>query len=111
MWSAAVGALSTAYKYLSSRLASRTAESTLLPLQTHKMTTSASTQTNALGPYDHAAVARFTVPPNPDWSFGQPMETTLEGRAWMEGTKEGWKVFDAEKEDPTYATLSHPELH
>ncbi|EPS95779.1 hypothetical protein FOMPIDRAFT_1131754 [Fomitopsis schrenkii] len=65
------------------------------------MTTSAATQTNALGPYDHAAEARFTVPPNPEWSFGQPIDTTPEGRAWMEGAKEGWKVIDTEKEDPT----------
>ena len=103
MWSAAVGAVSNAYKYLSSRLASRTAKSNLLPLHTRKMTTSSSAQTNALGPYDHSAEARFIVAPNPEWSFGQPITTTPEGRAWMEGTKEGWKVIDAETEDPTCA--------
>lgn len=103
MWSAAVGAVSNAYRYLSSRLASRTAKSNLLPLHTRKMTTSASAQTNALGPYDHTTEARFTVPPNSEWSFGQPIDTTSEGRVWMEGAKEGWKVIDAEKEEPAYA--------
>ncbi|KAH9924529.1 uncharacterized protein B0H18DRAFT_955431 [Fomitopsis serialis] len=66
------------------------------------MTTATATQTNApeLAPYDHASEAHFTHPPNPEWSFGQPVDATPEGKAWMEGVKEGWKVVDAETEDP-----------
>ncbi|KZT64891.1 hypothetical protein DAEQUDRAFT_677775 [Daedalea quercina L-15889] len=64
------------------------------------MTASAATQTNALTPYNHVAQPHFTLPPNPDWSFGQPIDATPDGKAWMEGLKEGWKVVDVAEEDP-----------
>lgn len=59
-----------------------------------------------LPPFEHAAQMKFTQVPNPEWTFGQGIDATPEGRAWMEGEKEGWKVVDASREDPTYVVLS-----
>ncbi|KAK7693434.1 hypothetical protein QCA50_003002 [Cerrena zonata] len=38
--------------------------------------------------------------PNPSFKFGQKVEATAEGRKWLEGEKEGWKVIEAGAEDP-----------
>ncbi|KAF9458930.1 hypothetical protein BDZ94DRAFT_1384796 [Collybia nuda] len=44
---------------------------------------------------------KYTAPPNPGWRFGQRIEETAEGRAWMEGEKLGWKTIDPSAEDPS----------
>ncbi|KAH9833395.1 uncharacterized protein C8Q71DRAFT_773141 [Rhodofomes roseus] len=98
MWSAAVDAIAGAYRYISSRLATCAARPTRHP---RNMSTAAH-QNGDLAPYDHAAEGRFTVAPNPGWTFGQPVTATPKGKAWMEGAKEGFKVFETDKEDPGF---------
>ncbi|EPQ58596.1 hypothetical protein GLOTRDRAFT_57674 [Gloeophyllum trabeum ATCC 11539] len=41
-----------------------------------------------------------TRSPNPNWTYGQKIEATQEGREWAQGETKGWKVVDTEKEDP-----------
>jgi len=53
-----------------------------------------------LPPYEHTTGFKYTMSPNPRWTYGQGIEATPEGRAWAEGEKAGWKVIDASKEDP-----------
>jgi len=50
----------------------------------------------------------YTEPPHPDWTYGQGIEATADGRAWSEGEKAGWKTIDTGTEDPrkVYATLT-----
>jgi len=43
---------------------------------------------------------KFTTSPNPGWTYGQSIEATPEGRAWIEGEKAGWTVIDTAKEEP-----------
>lgn len=35
----------------------------------------------------------YTEQPIPDWKFGQRVDSTEEGRKWLESGKEGWKTF------------------
>lgn len=55
-----------------------------------------------LPPFEHATGMKFTEVPNPGWTFGQKLDATPEGRAWLDGEKEGWKVVDTSREDPRY---------
>ncbi|KAG5652683.1 hypothetical protein H0H81_004120 [Sphagnurus paluster] len=50
---------------------------------------------------------KITEAPNPSWTFGQRVDATPEGREWLEGEKEGWKIVDTATEDPRslYALL------
>jgi hypothetical protein len=48
--------------------------------------------------FDSSKSFEYTQPPNPGWKYGQPVGTTPEGKAWVEGEKAGWKVVDASKE-------------
>ncbi|KAK2463827.1 hypothetical protein APHAL10511_004132 [Amanita phalloides] len=59
-----------------------------------------------LPPFDTRGL-RMTQSPNPSWKFGQKIEATPEGKRWMEGAKNGWKVIDTSVEDKRklYATL------
>ncbi|KDR69456.1 hypothetical protein GALMADRAFT_921283 [Galerina marginata CBS 339.88] len=43
---------------------------------------------------------KYTAAPNPGWTYGQGVDATPDGRAWMEGEKEGWTVVDGSTEDP-----------
>ncbi|KAJ7434432.1 hypothetical protein B0H11DRAFT_2179326 [Mycena galericulata] len=44
---------------------------------------------------------KFTQPPNPSWTFGQPFTATEQGKKWAEDEREGWKTsIDASEEDP-----------
>ncbi|KAJ7484327.1 hypothetical protein FB451DRAFT_1232117 [Mycena latifolia] len=43
---------------------------------------------------------KYTQPPNPSWTFGQPVTATEEGRKWAQEEGEGWKSFNATEEDP-----------
>ncbi|CCM06658.1 uncharacterized protein FIBRA_08943 [Fibroporia radiculosa] len=53
-----------------------------------------------LAPFVHSAQAKFIEAPNPEWTLGQRVDATPEGREWLEGEKAGWKVVDASREDP-----------
>jgi len=53
-----------------------------------------------LPPFKHTKQFTYTTSPNPEWTFGQDIEVTHEGREWVEGEKAGWKVIDTSKEDP-----------
>ncbi|KAF9809018.1 hypothetical protein IEO21_07643 [Rhodonia placenta] len=55
---------------------------------------------NDTPPFDRSRGFKFTQTPNPQWTYGQQLDATPEGRAWLEGKKDGWKVVDTEKEDP-----------
>ncbi|KAF5318421.1 hypothetical protein D9619_010923 [Psilocybe cf. subviscida] len=42
---------------------------------------------------------RYTESPNPNWTYGQRIESTEQGREWAEGEKQGWTVIDTSKAD------------
>ena len=42
---------------------------------------------------------RLTQNPNSSWKYGEKIEATAEGKRWMEGVKDGWKVIDPSTED------------
>lgn len=42
---------------------------------------------------------RLTQNPNSSWQYGEKIEATEEGKRWMEGVKDGWKVIDPSTED------------
>jgi hypothetical protein len=44
----------------------------------------------------------YTEPPQPEWTYGQGIEATADGRAWAEGEKAGWKTIDTATEDPRF---------
>ena len=46
--------------------------------------------------------SKYTTPPNPTFTYGQDVDATEAGRAWLEGEKAGWKVVDASTEDTAY---------
>ncbi|KAJ7746478.1 hypothetical protein DFH07DRAFT_832690 [Mycena maculata] len=43
---------------------------------------------------------KYTQPPNPSFTFGEPLTATPEGQKWAEAEAEGWKTVDAAQEDP-----------
>ena len=55
----------------------------------------------SLPPFDRDLGSRYTRPPNPAWSWGQKIDSTPDGREWMEGEKQGWKTIVTAEEDPT----------
>jgi len=42
----------------------------------------------------------FSASPSPSFKYGQKVEETAEGKVWLEGEKEGWKMIDSATEDP-----------
>ncbi|KAG6845003.1 hypothetical protein H0H87_001775 [Tephrocybe sp. NHM501043] len=42
---------------------------------------------------------KITDAPNPSWTYGQRVDSTPEGREWLEGEKAGWKTVDTSTED------------
>ncbi|KAJ6572147.1 hypothetical protein B0H19DRAFT_1132720 [Mycena capillaripes] len=42
---------------------------------------------------------RYTQPPHPSWTFGEPITATAQGQKWAEEEKAGWKTINA-TEDP-----------
>ncbi|KAJ7074963.1 hypothetical protein B0H15DRAFT_868347 [Mycena belliarum] len=46
---------------------------------------------------------KYTLPPNPSWTFAQPVTATEDGRKWAEEERLGWKSVNAEQEGNTYA--------
>lgn len=43
----------------------------------------------------------YSLPPDPEFQLGQDVGHTEQGKAWLEGEKEGWKVIDTTIEDPS----------
>ncbi|PPQ65121.1 hypothetical protein CVT24_003012 [Panaeolus cyanescens] len=56
--------------------------------------------TEPLPPYVPITEFKYTAPPNEGWTYGQPVASTADGNAWVEGEDEGWTVFNTEQEDP-----------
>jgi len=50
---------------------------------------------------------RYTEPPHPEWTYGQGVEATANGRAWAEGEKAGWKTIDTATEDPRFVIFAN----
>lgn len=48
---------------------------------------------------------RYTASPNPDWTYGQRIESTEQGKEWAEGEKQGWTVIDTSKADKRSLSL------
>ncbi|KAJ7096043.1 hypothetical protein C8R44DRAFT_813066 [Mycena epipterygia] len=51
-------------------------------------------------PSFHASDFKYTQPPNPSWTFGQPITATEEGQKWAEEEAQGWKTIDV-AQDPS----------
>ncbi|OAX37564.1 hypothetical protein K503DRAFT_226770 [Rhizopogon vinicolor AM-OR11-026] len=49
--------------------------------------------------FDTTAHTTYTQSPNPTWSYGQKVDTTPEGKAWVAGESEGWKVYNTAETD------------
>ncbi|OJA13278.1 hypothetical protein AZE42_05026 [Rhizopogon vesiculosus] len=50
-------------------------------------------------PFDATAHTTYTQPPNPTWTYGQRVDTTPAGKAWVAGEPEGWKVYNTAETD------------
>lgn len=37
---------------------------------------------------------QYIEAPVPDWSYGQKVDSTEDGRKWLEGESQGWKVME-----------------
>lgn len=53
----------------------------------------------SLPAFDSNDQTQFTEPPNPTWSYGEKVDSTPEGQAWLEGEKQGWKTINTEEYD------------
>ncbi|KAF8436787.1 hypothetical protein L210DRAFT_3688081 [Boletus edulis BED1] len=51
-------------------------------------------------PFDRSLGSKYTGPPNPAWSWCQKIDSTPDGREWMEGEKQGWETIATAEEDP-----------
>ncbi|KAG1740288.1 hypothetical protein EDB19DRAFT_1708614 [Suillus lakei] len=49
--------------------------------------------------FDSTAHSTYTQPPNPSWTYGQRIDTTPAGKAWLEGESAGWKVYNTAEID------------
>ncbi|KAJ6608224.1 hypothetical protein B0H10DRAFT_2068679 [Mycena sp. CBHHK59/15] len=43
---------------------------------------------------------KWTKPPNPLWTYGEPVTATEQGRKWAEEATKGWSTINASEEDP-----------
>ncbi|THH11519.1 hypothetical protein EW146_g8011 [Bondarzewia mesenterica] len=50
--------------------------------------------------FDEQATFKHTAPPNSAWTYGQRVDATVEGKEWLSGERDGWKVVDAGSENP-----------
>ncbi|CDO72682.1 hypothetical protein BN946_scf184985.g102 [Trametes cinnabarina] len=55
----------------------------------------------ALPAFKRDVTPQWTESPNPTFSYGQKVDTTTEGKQWLEGEKDGWKIIDAASEEPS----------
>ncbi|KAF9484821.1 hypothetical protein BDN70DRAFT_928067 [Pholiota conissans] len=59
----------------------------------------AAPQRSSLPPFSPTTEFKFSKSPNSGWQYGQRIETTPDGQAWMEREEDGWTVIDTSKED------------
>jgi hypothetical protein len=57
-------------------------------------------------PPDFNKEFKITAPPNPDWTFTQPVDSVPAGKSWVDGEQGGWTVVDTSKAEPRYAFLN-----
>jgi len=73
------------------------------------MSTSAGTSSTQSSPDVKTRNSMFkrSGPPNPAWTWGQRVQSTPEGKEWIDGEKTGWTTIDASVPDPKqmYALL------
>ncbi|THH13337.1 hypothetical protein EW146_g6863 [Bondarzewia mesenterica] len=50
--------------------------------------------------FDEQAAFKHTAPPNSAWTYGQRVDATFQGKEWLLGESDGWKVVDAGSENP-----------
>ncbi|KAG0695829.1 hypothetical protein DFH29DRAFT_837475 [Suillus ampliporus] len=50
-------------------------------------------------PFDATAYSAYTLSPNPSWTYGQRIETTPAGKAWVAGESAGWNVYNTAETD------------
>ncbi|KAJ7669417.1 hypothetical protein DFH06DRAFT_1180894 [Mycena polygramma] len=43
---------------------------------------------------------KYTQPPHPSWTFGEPITATEQGKKWADEAEEGWKTVNVSEEDP-----------
>ena len=65
----------------------------------------------SLPPFDSSAQSIYTQPPNPTWTYGQRVDATPEGKAWVSGESEGWKVYNTAETDKGYVLPNNYPLH
>ncbi|KAG1732014.1 uncharacterized protein EDB91DRAFT_1058385 [Suillus paluster] len=53
----------------------------------------------SIPPFDTTAYSTYTQPPNPSWTYGQRIDTTPAGKAWVAGESAGWKVYNTAETD------------
>ena len=53
-----------------------------------------------LPPFAADVLPKYTAPHNPGFVYGQKVDATEDGKRWIEGEKQGWKVIDTAKEAP-----------
>jgi hypothetical protein len=49
---------------------------------------------------------KYTEPANTSWTSGHKTDISAEGKEWVDGEKQGWKVIDPNNEEPTYEPFS-----
>lgn len=52
--------------------------------------------------YNAEGTFQYTKAPNPNWKFGDKLDATAQGKAWIEGENAGWKHIDTSAEDPAF---------
>lgn len=50
--------------------------------------------------YDHSKGIQFTEPPHSGWKFGQKIDSTPDGKEWVEKGKDGFKIIETANENP-----------
>lgn len=61
----------------------------------------------SIPPFDTTANTIYTQPPNPTWTYGQRVDATPAGKAWVAGESEGWNVYNTAETDKAYVLLLH----
>ncbi|KAK7682827.1 hypothetical protein QCA50_014211 [Cerrena zonata] len=56
---------------------------------------------------------KLSQSPNPSFKSGQKVDAIPEGKKWLDGEKDGWKVIEADTEDPRklFALMISGSLH
>lgn len=51
-----------------------------------------------------SAPFQYTLPPNPDFKYGEGIQSTARGEQWVNGEGDGWKIIDMVSEDPKFVS-------